>query len=187
MSNISQNVLSDQMLEEQTIRLNLLINRHGLFKKKDQPNTRITKTQRDAQNARMLAEQRERQAERRFDIRHTAHSFIMDTNRHNIRERLSNDNFTTSINSLVRSTRVYYEIPEKIAKKSVNTDRFKVTKYKPSSRETGHHENCSICLEDYKLKDNITTLPCNHIYHVTCINEWFSQGTKCPLCNHSYI
>ena len=42
-------------------------------------------------------------------------------------------------------------------------------------------KQCSICHEE----DNVvrTTLPCNHSFHVHCIQTWFRTGnTSCPLC-----
>eukprot|EP00945_MAST-04E_sp_MAST-4E-sp1_P008481 g8481.t1 len=45
--------------------------------------------------------------------------------------------------------------------------------------------NCSICLEPYKLKSNVTMLHCSpmHIFHSSCVRRWFLQSDKCPLCN----
>ena len=41
-------------------------------------------------------------------------------------------------------------------------------------------KQCAICYET----DNIvrTTLPCNHSFHIHCINEWFKKSPTCPLC-----
>ena len=41
---------------------------------------------------------------------------------------------------------------------------------------------CVICLDDFKVGDKIFTLPCNHIYHKTCIQPWLSTNSNCPLC-----
>ena len=46
------------------------------------------------------------------------------------------------------------------------------------------NDKCSICLEsscDY-------ILPCNHIYHETCIIKWIERQNKitCPLCRKEY-
>jgi hypothetical protein len=45
---------------------------------------------------------------------------------------------------------------------------------------------CSICLEQYEVRDVLLTLTCQHEFHVTCIQEWFDQDseTPCPLCRH---
>ena len=41
---------------------------------------------------------------------------------------------------------------------------------------------CVICLDDFKVRDKIFTLPCNHIFHKTCIQPWLSTNHNCPLC-----
>jgi hypothetical protein len=46
-------------------------------------------------------------------------------------------------------------------------------------------ESCSICLNDYKITDNICKLKkCIHIFHLECIKTWFntSKTLSCPLC-----
>jgi hypothetical protein len=45
---------------------------------------------------------------------------------------------------------------------------------------------CSICLEPYRMGDNVIGLPCEpsvpHVFHNSCIQLWFSRSTSCPLC-----
>jgi len=41
---------------------------------------------------------------------------------------------------------------------------------------------CVICLDGFKVDDKIYTLPCNHIFHKTCIQPWLSANPNCPLC-----
>ena len=47
--------------------------------------------------------------------------------------------------------------------------------------------NCSICLEDYIIGSNIRLLPCNHVYHKHCIDEWLMIKNECPLCRENII
>jgi hypothetical protein len=46
-----------------------------------------------------------------------------------------------------------------------------------------HNNICAICLDhiDYNTEK---ILSCNHVFHYTCINEWFSfdKDKGCPLC-----
>ena len=42
---------------------------------------------------------------------------------------------------------------------------------------------CNICLEEYKIKDKISYLPCFHFFHYNCIKKWIENSKKCPLCN----
>lgn len=44
---------------------------------------------------------------------------------------------------------------------------------------------CSICLEEFKLKEKVRIIECpgRHIYHVLCIDKWFISKKTCPNCN----
>ncbi|XP_051135065.1 receptor homology region, transmembrane domain- and RING domain-containing protein 1 isoform X2 [Andrographis paniculata] len=55
-----------------------------------------------------------------------------------------------------------------------------------SANLTGHvGETCAICLEDYKDRENLKLLPCNHVFHATCVNSWLTKwATFCPVCKH---
>lgn len=50
--------------------------------------------------------------------------------------------------------------------------------------ENGEPNSCSICLEPFRKGDRCTTLPCEHIYHTSCITEWLSNVNTCPVCKH---
>ncbi|EYU42321.1 hypothetical protein MIMGU_mgv1a0068872mg, partial [Erythranthe guttata] len=44
---------------------------------------------------------------------------------------------------------------------------------------------CYICLSDYEEGDKLRVLPCNHEYHVSCIDKWLKEVNRvCPLCRH---
>ena len=48
--------------------------------------------------------------------------------------------------------------------------------------------SCSICLEYFKLKDNVSTTHCGHIFHTLCITTYLtSKNGKnyCPRCNEN--
>ena len=45
-------------------------------------------------------------------------------------------------------------------------------------------KNCIICLNDYEIGDIISTLPCFHIYHSSCIKDWFKSRDFCPVCKY---
>ena len=42
---------------------------------------------------------------------------------------------------------------------------------------------CSICLENMEIGDIVRKTNCNHCYHYKCIDKWFEENRKCPLCN----
>lgn len=41
---------------------------------------------------------------------------------------------------------------------------------------------CCICHELTCFGDKI--LPCNHVYHHKCIDEWINIKPSCPLCSY---
>ena len=51
-----------------------------------------------------------------------------------------------------------------------------VSKLDPEKR------NCIICLEDFKNKDKALILPCIHLFHKNCINNWLKKQNTCPIC-----
>ena len=43
--------------------------------------------------------------------------------------------------------------------------------------------SCLICHEDYIASSSlIRIMDCSHIYHSTCIEEWFKYNESCPIC-----
>jgi hypothetical protein len=42
--------------------------------------------------------------------------------------------------------------------------------------------SCAICLDEIHPCDKIRKTPCGHLYHESCLQGWFTQGSRCPLC-----
>jgi hypothetical protein len=47
-------------------------------------------------------------------------------------------------------------------------------------------KDCSICLEEIKVGDQIRRLTCFHQYHINCIDEWLDINKICPECNQEF-
>uniref|UniRef100_A0A674JW38 RING finger protein 11 n=2 Tax=Terrapene triunguis TaxID=2587831 RepID=A0A674JW38_9SAUR len=43
-------------------------------------------------------------------------------------------------------------------------------------------KECVICMLDFVYGDPIRFLPCLHIYHVDCIDDWLMRSFTCPSC-----
>ena len=57
-----------------------------------------------------------------------------------------------------------------------------------SSEKTYQPEICIICLEEFNLDKSITTLECNHSYHLECIKDWFkNKKMTCPCCKENIL
>lgn len=56
-------------------------------------------------------------------------------------------------------------------------------KYKTGFFKKEKHEECVICYMEYKNRERLTTLPCQHQYHSECIAKWLKLNKACPVCN----
>jgi E3 ubiquitin-protein ligase RNF115/126 len=43
---------------------------------------------------------------------------------------------------------------------------------------------CSVCKDEFGLKENVKKLPCKHYFHEGCISPWLEQRNSCPTCRH---
>lgn len=41
---------------------------------------------------------------------------------------------------------------------------------------------CSICLSSFVVMDTSSHLPCNHLFHLHCIQAWLAKSATCPVC-----
>lgn len=46
---------------------------------------------------------------------------------------------------------------------------------------------CMVCLEEYLHEDRLRQLPCLHVFHVHCIDQWLQRSTLCPACKRSVV
>jgi hypothetical protein len=45
------------------------------------------------------------------------------------------------------------------------------------------HTTCAICHEDFAEGEVLRRLPCQHLYHASCVGHWLRIKAACPLCN----
>jgi len=43
-------------------------------------------------------------------------------------------------------------------------------------------QECCICLAKYKDKEEVRQLPCSHVFHLECVDQWLKIISCCPLC-----
>lgn len=41
---------------------------------------------------------------------------------------------------------------------------------------------CTICIDDLGVGDEVTVLPCKHWFHNECVSLWLRQHNTCPIC-----
>lgn len=43
-------------------------------------------------------------------------------------------------------------------------------------------KNCSICLDEFVSDSKLYTIPCKHLFHKDCLEDWVAENYKCPVC-----
>jgi len=61
-------------------------------------------------------------------------------------------------------------------------DNFCEVRIKNVSKLEESNKKCAICLERFKSKEKVIILPCIHIFHKSCINNWMENQKNCPIC-----
>ena len=41
---------------------------------------------------------------------------------------------------------------------------------------------CSVCMDDVKIGDEVVMLPCSHWFHEACAAAWLGEHNTCPIC-----
>nr|CAB3265633.1 RING finger protein 150 [Phallusia mammillata] len=47
------------------------------------------------------------------------------------------------------------------------------------------HEKCTICLSEFHESEDVRRLPCFHLFHEICIDQWLHTNMQCPICRVS--
>mmetsp|Transcript_98138 Transcript_98138/g.275991 ORF Transcript_98138/g.275991 Transcript_98138/m.275991 type:complete len:155 (+) Transcript_98138:610-1074(+) len=45
-------------------------------------------------------------------------------------------------------------------------------------------QSCQVCMEDFEEGDELRTLPCFHLFHAKCVDQWLKVNSICPTCRH---
>ena len=49
-------------------------------------------------------------------------------------------------------------------------------------RDNLSEQFCSVCRENFEYVDITRQLACEHIFHINCIDTWFTKNKTCPEC-----
>ena len=47
---------------------------------------------------------------------------------------------------------------------------------------TNNNNKCIICLSEFEIGDQVSALPCAHVFHTLCISSWIKKHCQCPVC-----
>lgn len=58
-------------------------------------------------------------------------------------------------------------------------ERVERLRWEPSA---GSQTQCMVCLSDFEGGEEVRRLPCGHVFHAPCIEEWLKRCADCPIC-----
>ena len=47
-------------------------------------------------------------------------------------------------------------------------------------------DKCTICLSEFEVEEDVRRLPCFHLFHVECVDQWLGQNKRCPICRYIF-
>jgi hypothetical protein len=96
---------------------------------------------------------------------------------------INNSNNSDIFDSVISETNERNNFEAKTNSKGVNKNILKLLpKNKVNDINKLDEKKCVICLEYFVNGDVLTTIPCFHVFHPKCINEWFKNKNTCPIC-----
>ena len=71
----------------------------------------------------------------------------------------------------------------------LNDDYKEILRYIPTStvkeiRQSSENNKCVICLSEFQIGEQESTLPCLHFFHSNCIEKWITEKKWCPVCKY---
>jgi hypothetical protein len=57
-------------------------------------------------------------------------------------------------------------------------------RWEPGTLQTDQcgQNTCMVCLSEFEVGEEVRVLPCGHVFHAPCIDEWLRRCTDCPIC-----
>ena len=94
-----------------------------------------------------------------------------------------------SWNSSINLEGTTYEIDRNIIKSLQEKYKIKINynEYFNIKKIKKENQFCCICLQEYKIEENIVEMSCNHLFHYKCIQEWLNNNPTCPICREDVI
>ena len=78
------------------------------------------------------------------------------------------------------------ELEDKVGNVNKGLNKDKINKIPVVTFKKGIYEDCDkciICQEDFNYGEKTKLLPCGHIFHIECVDQWLIKEKKCPFCN----
>ena len=87
-----------------------------------------------------------------------------------------NEDFTYALETNIIGDRLNALIQNKTDSEQVKT--IPTVRYSKKDND----DNCSVCLGDFRVNEELFKLQCGHLYHKKCLKDWLKKSNCCPLC-----
>lgn len=80
-----------------------------------------------------------------------------------------------------------HEEQQAVGASEANIEALPTREFHAAQKQEGGGEEmnrCQICLEDFGEGDTLRTLPCFHLFHAACVDQWLKGNGVCPTCRH---
>ncbi|XP_039606554.1 E3 ubiquitin-protein ligase RNF165 isoform X1 [Polypterus senegalus] len=78
----------------------------------------------------------------------------------------------------VQTTIERYTFPHKYKKRRPQELKIAMEEEEESDMD----EKCTICLSMLEDGEDVRRLPCMHLFHQACVDQWLATSRKCPIC-----
>ncbi|KAG5680682.1 hypothetical protein PVAND_010176 [Polypedilum vanderplanki] len=98
------------------------------------------------------------------------------------------ERFNQPLNLLNRLNRFVRVIEERVSRGAtqetieINTLPHKYKKLRRTSETDEDSEKCTICLSQFEIDNDVRRLPCMHLFHRDCVDQWLVTSKHCPIC-----
>lgn len=72
-------------------------------------------------------------------------------------------------------------LPYKYSKSTAKAETVKEAAEADEDNES-ECEKCTICLCDFIEAEDVRRLPCMHLFHIECVDQWLPTNRRCPIC-----
>ncbi|EEB17225.1 protein goliath precursor, putative [Pediculus humanus corporis] len=87
----------------------------------------------------------------------------------------------------------YLHAKDRISKRLCNAAKKALTKIptkkiqQEDEEVQGDGECCAVCIEPYRVTEDLRILPCRHEFHKICIDPWLMEHRTCPMCKMNIL
>lgn len=73
-------------------------------------------------------------------------------------------------------------IPQDTIERNTFPHKYKRVRRQSELDDDDGGEKCTICLSLFEIENDVRRLPCMHLFHMDCVDQWLITNKHCPIC-----